>query len=49
MYNLLAFCENMENSQKMKEFYKMIEARLGDDLGIEVPIKIKKSYGHFVE
>lgn len=49
MYNLLAFYENMENSQKMKEFYKMIEARLGDDLGIEVPIKIKKSYGHFVE
>lgn len=49
MYNLLAFYENMENSQKMKEFYKMIEARLRDDLGIEVPIKMKKLYGHFVE
>lgn len=49
MYNLLAFYEQMGSSQKMKEFYKTIETRLRDDLGIEVPIKMKKLYGHFVE
>jgi len=49
MYNLLALYEHMGNNQKLKEFYKTIEARLKDDLGIETPIKMKKLYGHIVE
>lgn len=49
MYNLLAFYEYMNNNQKMKQLYKMIEARFRDDLGMEIPNEIKKLYQHLID
>ena len=44
MYNLMEFYGSVNNSQKMKQFYKTIEARLRDDLSIEIPLEIQKLY-----
>ncbi|GGA20634.1 response regulator [Psychrobacillus lasiicapitis] len=44
MYQLLTFYNETKSSQKMKEFYKTVEVRLRDDLGIEIPPEIVRLY-----
>lgn len=49
MYKLLALYDQTKSNQKVKEFYKTIEARLIDDLGIDIPLEMKNLYEHKIE
>lgn len=49
MYKLLALYAQMKNTQKMKELYKTIEARLRDDLGVGIPYEMKELYAYMIE
>ncbi|AMW98037.1 hypothetical protein ATY39_00565 [Rummeliibacillus stabekisii] len=44
MYKLLVFYKQTKNVSEMKTYYKNIESRLEEELGIEVPLKIKELY-----